>query len=272
MPIDDDARVAITLRLQTAYAETLENYTRKPAWIELLRDVALAQQWLTIGAAYSSIEQTLKYLIAVQKDLTVDELLVERGIVENPREEPERRTRYRIHQLGTLFRRLGRQTREALEHDYAVWQSLYDYLTIPTCVEFLEHIQGDDNEGHLDWRYCLIQEHLPPPNSAEAMLAIWASLIRRCEERVEIPPHACTRTADEEVRFGLGERLERACIDYEQRAAENGDPIPPLRDELRRWAPSGSRMVNNMAALLGHREKYPNAREARRCEGRSPRV
>ncbi len=42
MPIDDDARVAITLRLQTAYAETLESYTRKPAWIELLRDVALA--------------------------------------------------------------------------------------------------------------------------------------------------------------------------------------------------------------------------------------
>ena len=28
MPIDNDVRVAITLRLQTAYAETLENYTR----------------------------------------------------------------------------------------------------------------------------------------------------------------------------------------------------------------------------------------------------
>lgn len=232
MPIDDDTRVEITLRLQTAYAETLESYTRKPAWIELLRDVALAQQWLTIGAAYSGIEQTLKYLIALQKDFTVDELLVERGILENPREEPERRTRYRIHQLATLFRRLDRHTREAVEHDYAVWQSLYDYLTIPRCVEFLEHIQGDNNEGHLDWRYCLIQEHPPPPNSADAMLAIWASLIRRCEDRVEIARHAGTRTADEEVRFSLGECLERACIDYEQRAAENGDPIPPLREEL----------------------------------------
>ena len=256
MPIDDDYRVALTLRLQTAFAETLENYTSKPARIELLGDVALAQQWLTIGATYSGIEQTLKYLIALQKDLTVDELLVERGIVENPREEPERRTRYRIHQLGTLFRRLDRQTREAVEHDYAVWQSLYDYLTIPTCVEFLEHIQGDDNEGHLDWRYCLIQEHLPPPNSADAMLAIWASLLRRCEERVEIPRRPGTRATDEQVRFGLGECLERACMDYEQRAAENGDPIPPLREELRRWAPSGSRMVNRMAALLGHRERY----------------
>ena len=58
-----------------------------------------------------------------------------------------------------------------------MWQSLYDYLTIPTCAEFLDRIQGDDNERHLDWRYCLIQEHLPPPNSADAMLAIWASLM-----------------------------------------------------------------------------------------------
>lgn len=256
MPIDDDSRVAITLRLQTAHAETLENYAHKPAWIEILGDVALAQQWLTIEATYSGIEQTLKYLIALQKSLTVDELVVENGIVENPREEPEQRTKYRIHQLCTLFSRLDRKTQDAVEHDYAVWQSLYDYLTIPTCAEFLNRIQGDDNRGHLDWRYCLIQGHPPPPNSADAMLAIWASLIRRCEERVEIPRRASTRAADEEVRFGLSECLERACMDYELRAAENGDPISPIRKELRQWAPSGSRMVNNMAALLGHRERY----------------
>ena len=256
MPIDNDARVAITLRLQTAYAETLENHTRKPAYIELLGDVALAQQWLTVGATYSGIEQTLKYLIALQKDLTLDELLVKKGIVENPQEEPDQRTKYRIHQLGSLFSRLDPRTKEAVEHDYAVWQSLYDYYTFPTCVEFLDRIQGDGNDGHLDWRYCLIQEHLPPPNSADAMLAIWASLIRLCEKREGIPHRAGARRSDEEVRFGLSECLERACMDYELRAAENGDPIPPLREELRRWAPSGSRMVNNMAALLGHREKY----------------
>ena len=256
MPIDDDARVAITLRLRTAYAETHESYARKPAWIEILGDLALAQLSITIGSTYSGIEQTLKYLIALHKDLTVDELLAANGIVKNPGEEPEQRERYRIHELGTLFSRLDRQTKEAVEHDYAVWQSLYDYLTIPTCAEFLDRIQGDDNEGHLDWRYCLIQEHLPPPNSADAMLAIWASLIRRCEEREGIPHLAGTQTADEEVRFGLGECLERACMNCEQRAAENGDPIPPLREELARWAPSGACMVNNMAALLGHWERY----------------
>ena len=256
MPIDDDARVAITLRQRTAHAETLEHYARKPTRIELVGDVALAQQWSTIGATYSGIEQTLKYLIALQKDLTVDELLVANGIVEKPGEEPEQLTRYRIHELGTLFSRLDGRTRETVERDYAVWQSLYDYVPIPTCAEFLEHIQGDDNRGHLDWRYCLIQGQLPPSNSADAMLAIWASLIRRCEEREGMRHRAGTRTADEEVRFDLSERLERACMDCEQRAAENGDPIPPLRDELARWAPSGACMVNKIAALLRHRERY----------------
>ena len=166
--------MAITLRLQTAHAETLENYTHKPAWIEIIGDVALAQQWLTIEATYPGIEQTLKYLIALQKNLTVDEMLVANGIVENPREKPDQRTKYRIHQLGTLFSRLDQKTKDAVEHDYAVWQSLYDYFTIPTCEEFLNRIQGDDNGGHLDWRYCLIQGHLPPSNSADAMLEIWA--------------------------------------------------------------------------------------------------
>ena len=256
MPIDHDARVAITLRLRTAYAETQGNYARKPAGIEIIRDVALAQQWLTIGAAYSGIEQTLKYLIAFHKDLTVDELLVENGIVENPAEEPEKRTRYRIHELGTLFLRLDRQTREAVEHDYAVWQSLYDYLPIFTCAGFLDHTQGDDNRGHLDWRYCPIQGRLPPTNSADAMLAIWASLIRRCEEHAGIPHLTGGRTADDAVRLGLCECLERACVDCEQRAAENDEPIPPLREELKRWAPSGACLVNNMAALLSHQESY----------------
>ena len=61
MPIDDHAQVVIALRLQTAYAEMHESYARKPAWVEILTDVALAQQWLAIGAAYSGIEQTLKF-------------------------------------------------------------------------------------------------------------------------------------------------------------------------------------------------------------------
>lgn len=256
MPVDDEARLAITLRQQTAYTETLERYASKPERTEFLGDMALAQEWLTISAAYSGIEQSLKYLIALQKDLTVDELLARGGIVEKVANGTARRTDYLIHELATLFSRMDDRTREAVERDYAMWQSLYDYIPMSTCAEFLAHIQGNDNRGHLDWRYCLIQGNLPPSNSADAMLAVWASLIRRCEEREGVPHRAGTRTAEEGVRLGLCECLERACMDYEQRAAENGEAVPPLRDELARWAPSGACMVNKMAALLGHRERY----------------
>ena len=240
MPIDDDARMAITPRLRTAHPETHESYARRPAWFEIVGDVALAQQWRTIGQPTPASNRRSSISSALHKDLTFDELLAANGIVENPAEEPEQRTRYRIHELGTLFSRLDRQTREAVEHDYAVWQSLYDYLPIQTCAEFLVHIQRDDNRGHLDWRYCRIQGHVPPPNSADAMLAIWASLIRCREERAQIPHRAGARTANEEVWLGLSECLARECANCEQHAAENGKPIPPLREELARWAPSGA--------------------------------
>ena len=256
MPIDHDARTAITLRLQSAYEGTLAGYAQRRLGRELHGDVALGQEWPAISAAYSGIEQTLKFLLALDKALTVDELLPEEGIVENPEEKPDQRTKYRIHQLGILFSRLDEGTRDSVEQGYAIWQSLHDFIPIRSCAEFLDHIQGDHNKGHLDWRYCLIQENLPLKNSVDAMLAIWGLLVRRCEEREGIPHRAGTRTADEEVKLGLCDRLERACMDCEMRAAENGDPLPPLREELKRWAPSGACMVNNIAALLGHRERY----------------
>lgn len=267
MPIHHDARLATALRLRTAHEEIREHHERQPAGFEIIGDIALARQWATIGAAYSGIEQTLKFLIALERDLTVDELLVDKGIVENPEREPEKRTKYRIHEVGTLFLRLDRQTREAIEDGYAVWQSLYDYVPISTCAEFLDHIQGDDNKGDRAWRYCLIQGRLPPTNSVDAMLAIWASLIRCCEERAGLPHLPASRAADEQVRLGLSNCLERACTDSELRAAESGEPIPPLREELTRWAPSGADLVNNMAALLGHRERYLEVPE---CVGSEP--
>ena len=116
MPIHPDARVAITLRLRTACTGTHESCARKPARIEIIGDVALAQHRLTIGATCSGIEQTLKFLLALDKALTVGELLAPNGIVENPGQEPGRRTRYRIHELGTFFSRLDGQTRESVEN------------------------------------------------------------------------------------------------------------------------------------------------------------
>ena len=163
MPIDDDARVAITLRLQTAYAETLENYTRKPAWIELLGDVALAQQWLTIEATYSGVEQTLKYLIALQKDFTIDELLDQErhrgeawGGARTTYTIPHTRTRNAL--LATGWADEG--GRRARLRSVAVTLRLCQNSNMRGVPR--PHPRGMTTEGHLHWRYCLIQGHLPP--------------------------------------------------------------------------------------------------------------
>ena len=256
MPIDDEAQHAITLRLRFALEETLAGHWQRPLRNELLAAVALGQEWPAISTAYSGIEQTLKFLIALDKGLTVDELLLQNGIVENPVEEPDRRTKYRIHQLGNLFSRMEPVTRSSVEQDYAIWQSLYNYIPRYSCAEFLEHIQGDDDRGHLDWRYCLIQGQLPPQNSADAMLAIWSLLVRRCEARAGQHHQASTRTANEEVADGLAEYLEQACADAEKWAAENNQAIGSLREDCAGWAPTRTRLINKMAALLGQCERY----------------
>ena len=261
MPIDPEAQHVITLRLRLAHEETLAGYAQRPLRNELLGDIVLGQEWPAISAAYSGIEQTLKFLIALDKGLTVDELLVKDGIVENPDEEPNRRTKYLIHRLGTLFSRLDPGTRDIVEREYAIWQSLYDSIPICRCADFLGHIQGDRDQGHLDWRYCLIQGNSPPQNSADAMLAIWALLVRRCEARAGHPHRSSTRTANEEVADGLRGYVEVACTDAEKWAVENNEPIGSLREEYAAWAPTKTCLVNNMAALIGHCGRYGHVSE-----------
>ena len=256
MPIDHETQHMITLRLRSAYGETLAGYAQRPRRNELLGDVAVAQEWPAISAAYSGIEQTLKFLIALDKGLTVDELLVQDGIVENPEEEPVVHTKYRIHYLCTLFSRLDPGTCNRVEQDYAVWQSLYDYIPIRSCAEFLAHIQGNHNKGHLDWRYCLILGQTPPQNSADAMLTIWGLLVRRCEARAGHPHRSGTRTANEEVADGLRDYLKAAFTDAETATAESHGEIGRLRKESEGWSPTKTCLVNNMAALLGYCRRY----------------
>ena len=246
---------------RTSRGAYLAGYAQRPVRNELLGDVQLGQEWPTISAAYSGIEQTLKFLIALDKGLTVDELLVKDGIVENPEEEPNRRTKYLIHKLGTLFSRLDSGTRDIVEQEYAIWQSLYDYIPICRCADFLGHIQGDSDQGHLDWRYCLIQGKSPLQNSADAMLAIWALLVRRCEARAGHPHRSGTRTANEEVADGLSEYLEAACTDADTWAVENNKPIDSLTAEYAGWVPTKTSLINNMATLLGHCSRYGHVPE-----------
>ena len=88
------------------------------------------------------------------------------------------------------------------------------------------------------------------------MLAIWGLLVHRCETRAGQHHRSSTRTANEEVADGLREYLEAACTDAETWAAENNNDIGPLREEYAGWAPTKTCLINKMAGLIGHCERY----------------
>ena len=75
MPITQGQREAFATRLESAYTHTRELNDTRPWVRELAWDYGLGQEWPIVTAAYSGIEQTLKFLIALQETKSVEELI-----------------------------------------------------------------------------------------------------------------------------------------------------------------------------------------------------
>ena len=107
MPMSREERFEKVQRLRTAHGGTRKALENEPVVWELHRGTDIAQNWPVITAAYSGLEQTIKYLIAEEKGLTIQEL-VDSAVTENGQanEGRRRRYRYRTHNLGRLFSRL----------------------------------------------------------------------------------------------------------------------------------------------------------------------
>ena len=65
----------ILQRLIVAQKKTNEMFGREPISRDLHPGSDIAQRWTLITAAYSGLEQTLKFLIAVEKSQIINELL-----------------------------------------------------------------------------------------------------------------------------------------------------------------------------------------------------
>ena len=259
MPLEEAHRDSLAIRLHAAYKQTSDWNEARPWAHELVADYQLGQEWPVISAAYSGIEQTLKLLIALDMGKTIEELI---NLQDNEVQQVGRRRRrpaYLTHRLGFLFSKLDPGKREAVEEDYARWQSLHSYVDMPTCEEFLNHIQGDGEDGYQNWRYCLVQDQLPVTNSADAMLAAWAALLRRNVGRL---PRI--RSVEDEVVDGITEALNAACGAEEHQRAERGEELLSIAEDRQLWAPSRGHLLNATARALSHYEKHlqlPNTLE-----------
>ena len=237
MPLTDAQRDAFSTRLESAYTQTRDLSETRPWAHELVPDYGLGREWPIITAAYSGIEQTLKFLIALHRGITIEVLIGHR--------------RFRTHRLAFLFCHLDNETKRAAENYYARWQSLHSYVNVPTCEALLELLEDDDGGGYQNWRYCLTQDRAPVANSAEAMLAIWAALLRQVPDLAFQPGNV-----DDEVGDKLWEALDAACATEERHRIERGEDALSIYEDRDRWVCSHTNLLDAMAQALSHYESY----------------
>jgi len=147
-------------RLRTAYTKCKVTSESRPLVQEIDPGTIIASNWGIITAAYSGLEQSIKYLIAEEKSCTIEELINHR--------------KYKTHNLASLFSYLKEKNQSLIRNYYSQFQSLHSYIEIEKLDDFLWEVSGPQGTGYERWRYSLIEdEERLPRNSTEAMVAIW---------------------------------------------------------------------------------------------------
>ena len=75
MLMSKDASIEMVQRLLTAYKKTRETLEAEPVTWDPHPGTDVARIWTVFTAAYSGLEQTLKYLVAVENGLTIPEVI-----------------------------------------------------------------------------------------------------------------------------------------------------------------------------------------------------
>ena len=256
MPISSQGRIEKVQRLLTAHRRTKAALESEPVVLELHLGTDIAQNWPVITAAYSGLEQTLKYLIAEQRGLTIQEL-VDFAVVENGEPHGRRTNPYRTHNLGRLFSELDEATKDTVREFYGRYQSLVPYIGIGRVDQFLHRVSGRSGDGYERWRYALIEEKTLPSNSPQALVAIWGVCVQIAQGKDWKYPQV--QMPDDE----LGEEL---CSPLEVLArrvfSEMHDPDDPFRDiegEMQAWFRKRCHPLNTFAEALWHFARYEHA-------------
>ena len=143
MPMSNDAKFEKVQRLLTAHGRTKKTLENEPVVWELHPGTDIAQNWPVITAAYGGLEQTIKYLTAEEKGLTVQELF-DFAVAENGQanEDCRRNYPYRTHNLGRLFSRLEERTKKTVREVFKRYKSLFPQIRIGSVDQFLHRVSG----------------------------------------------------------------------------------------------------------------------------------
>lgn len=231
-------------RLQTAYAKTKSVLEDQPPGRDLHPGTDIAQQWLVITAAYSGLEQTLKFLIAEEKGCSIEQLLKKKS--------------YRTHDLGNLFLSLGEEVKDHAREFYRIFQSLHCYIDVEEVDDFLNIISSPDGKGYEYWRYTLIQEDNPlPTNSSEFMMAIWSILVQIVIQKWNCAKHLSVQMPDEILRkqllLTLQNVVNNGIIKLQERCELYQENV---LQEIENWLQKKTHPLNAFSDVLWHYGKY----------------
>ncbi len=244
MPMLQDDKSETVQRLGTAHKKTREVLESEPAaWDHAGAEIA--NNWTVITAAYSGLEQTVKYLIAEENDRTVPELIQLREGKARP---------FLTHHLCDLFLRLSEPTQQRLRDFYARFQSLHCYVETDTLDEFLSQISDEEGRGYERWRYTLTDDTPPPMISPEALLAIWGACVQIAEERVW--KNQRLRMPEEALARELSETLKQIAMDVSVERQNAGEPFKEFSPEIRKWLWRTGHPLNAFADVLWHFSRY----------------
>ena len=262
MPMSEYERHEKVQRLRTAYARTREVLDRQERVRELHPGTDIANHFVVLTVAYMGLEQTFKYLIAVERGRTIEEITAQGG-------------GFRHHNLGRLFEGLRAETQTTIAEFYARFQSLHMYVPWDSARDFLWHISGQRGEGYEKWRYALIQntddeENAPPLNSEEAMIAIWQIAIDLADSGL--------REDDNEIEM-YEKHLESLCFDmlnesYDEvyRDGVNGNwDGERVQREIGEWMAGKGGVLNALSSILWREARFGHHDVAFESEW-SPRI
>ena len=245
MPMSRDEKIEKVQRLLTAHRKTKEVLENEPVTWEVHPGSEIARNWTVITAAYSGLEQTMKYLIAEENAQSIAELLERRGRKKSP---------YETHDVAKLFSKLAEPTQDVVRDFYGRFQSLHSYITVKTVGEFLRAVSEADGHGYMRWRYTLIEDMPVPRNSPEALIAVWEVCVQIAQERAWEMQRV--RMPNEALAWEFCNELETLELNVSVDRQNAGEPFQDIAGETKDWLWRTGHPLNAFADVLWHAGRY----------------
>ena len=245
MPMSRDEKFEKVQRLLTAHSKTKELLENAPVTWEVHPGTDIARNWTVITAAYSGLEQTMKYLIAEENAQSIAELIKFRDGKNLP---------YQTHDLLKLFSKLAEPTQDVVRDFYGRFQSLHSYISEETVGKFLSVVSEADGRGYERWRYTLIEDRPLPRNSPEALVALWGVCVQIARERAWEKPRV--RMPNEALSWEFCNQLETLEQNVSIDRQNAGEPFQDIAGETREWLWRTRHPLNAFADVLWHFSRF----------------